>query len=263
MCGIVGYVGPRDASEFLIEGLRRLEYRGYDSAGIGTITSERQIAITKSVGRIEMLDQEIAKFPVPGKIGIGHTRWATHGPATQINAHPHTDTQTAVAIVHNGVIENYCLIKDRLQAKGHQFQSATDSEVIAHLIAETLAEVRSELDNPEDDVAEMLRLVTGWDTTEAELLRIAERSMTIHQLFNIRRGFTARDDVIPDRFFEPVKSGPLADKPPFLKDDFERAKRSYYRLMGWDENGIPETDKLAELEVPVPSGGYSAARGAD
>jgi glucosamine--fructose-6-phosphate aminotransferase (isomerizing) len=161
MCGIVGYVGPRDASEFLIEGLRRLEYRGYDSAGIGTITPHQEIAITKSVGRIDVLDQEIAKAPAEGRIGIGHTRWATHGPATQINAHPHTDPSSAVAIVHNGVIENYRQIKDQLQEKGHEFQSATDSEVIAHLIAQTLAEVRHERNGSDEDISEVLRQVVS------------------------------------------------------------------------------------------------------
>jgi aldehyde:ferredoxin oxidoreductase len=100
-------------------------------------------------------------------------------------------------------------------------------------------------------VARVVAAVTGWDTTEMELLRIAERSMNTHQLFNTRRGFTAREDVIPNRFFEPVKTGPLADKPPFLKEEFEKAKRSYYRLMGWDVNGMPHPDKLAELEIPV------------
>jgi glucosamine--fructose-6-phosphate aminotransferase (isomerizing) len=162
MCGIVGYVGPREASDFLIEGLRRLEYRGYDSAGIGTITPDSQIAITKSVGRIDALDQEFMKSPAFGTIGIGHTRWATHGPATQVNAHPHTDPTAAVAIVHNGVIENYRTIKEHLQEKGHVFQSATDSEVIAHLIAATLDEVRSQLsDSEKTDIPEMLRLVVS------------------------------------------------------------------------------------------------------
>ena len=98
-------------------------------------------------------------------------------------------------------------------------------------------------------VARVTAAVTGWDTTEMELLRVAERSMNVHQLFNTRRGFSARDDVIPDRFFEPVRSGPLADKPPFLKEEFEQAKCSYYRLMGWDEQGMPSADKLAELRI--------------
>jgi glucosamine--fructose-6-phosphate aminotransferase (isomerizing) len=140
MCGIVGYVGARGAKEFLIEGLRRLEYRGYDSAGIGTITPVGDIVITKTPGRIEMLAKEVAIAHADGSIGIGHTRWATHGPATKVNAHPHLDDTQSIAIVHNGVIENYRQLKDRLAKDGHVFVSATDSEVIAHLIRVCLTE---------------------------------------------------------------------------------------------------------------------------
>ena len=107
MCGIVGYIGNGGATEFLIEGLRRLEYRGYDSAGIGTITADGTFAITKTPGRIETLAQALGPTPADGSIGIGHTRWATHGPATQENAHPHLDYTQEIAVVHNGVIENY------------------------------------------------------------------------------------------------------------------------------------------------------------
>lgn len=106
MCGIVGYVGPRVAQDFLLEGLRRLEYRGYDSAGTATINSERQLNVTKSVGRIARLAQEVAASPCDSGIGIGHTRWATHGAATVDNAHPHLGGAETLAIAHNGVIEN-------------------------------------------------------------------------------------------------------------------------------------------------------------
>lgn len=140
MCGIVGYVGPRGAKEFLLEGLRRLEYRGYDSAGIGTITHEGRIQVTKTPGRIEVLAQEAQDNHLDGTIGIGHTRWATHGPATQINAHPHFNETESIAIVHNGVIENFRALKERLGELGHEFVSATDSEVIAHLISHYLSE---------------------------------------------------------------------------------------------------------------------------
>ena len=140
MCGIVGYVGSRAAKEFLLEGLRRLEYRGYDSAGIGTIAPDGAIVVTKTPGRIDALAQEAIQDHASGSIGIGHTRWATHGPATQVNAHPHFDDTQSIAVVHNGVIENYRLLKDRLISLGHTFVSATDSEVIAHLISYCLAE---------------------------------------------------------------------------------------------------------------------------
>lgn len=137
MCGIVGYVGSDNAGDFLLSGLRRLEYRGYDSAGVA-IHSGESFHITRSVGRIDALASCLGNSPVDGPIGIGHTRWATHGPATQDNAHPHLGGDGEVILVHNGVIENYQTLKNELIEKGYQFQSATDSEVIAHLIAEAL-----------------------------------------------------------------------------------------------------------------------------
>jgi glucosamine--fructose-6-phosphate aminotransferase (isomerizing) len=140
MCGIVGYVGHQDAAEFLIQGLRRLEYRGYDSAGVATITTGDRFAIVKSAGRIDRLAARLAASPVSGTIGIGHTRWATHGAATDLNAHPHVGGNDVVAIAHNGVIDNFLSIKQRLQQAGYHFASATDSEVIAHLIADCLEE---------------------------------------------------------------------------------------------------------------------------
>jgi glucosamine--fructose-6-phosphate aminotransferase (isomerizing) len=139
MCGIVGYVGSRDAVPFLIEGLRRLEYRGYDSAGIATLDGG-QLRVTKRAGRLDNLVQCLAEKPSPGHTGIGHTRWATHGPATDVNAHPHVGRGAAVAVVHNGVIENFRQIKQRLEAEGCEFRSATDTEVIAHLVATCLEE---------------------------------------------------------------------------------------------------------------------------
>ncbi len=138
MCGIVGYVGPQECVDFLIQGLRRLEYRGYDSAGIATIDEEGQLAICKSTGRIDHLVVRLIDNPASGHIGIGHTRWATHGPPNDINAHPHLGGQGEVVIVHNGVIENFRRLKERLEEEGYEFQSATDTEVIAHLMASCL-----------------------------------------------------------------------------------------------------------------------------
>lgn len=138
MCGIVGYVGSRVAQEFLIEGLRRLEYRGYDSAGTATLGKNSEFRILKSVGRISGLAAQIATHPCRAGIGIGHTRWATHGAATVSNAHPHLGGDDQLVVVHNGVIENYAELKSRLQKKGYQFLSETDTEVIAHLLADCL-----------------------------------------------------------------------------------------------------------------------------
>ncbi|MEX0679122.1 MAG: glutamine--fructose-6-phosphate transaminase (isomerizing) [Pirellulales bacterium] len=139
MCGIVGYIGSRQAAPYLMEGLRRLEYRGYDSAGIATI-HDGALTVAKRAGRLANLARQLGEVPLPGCVGIGHTRWATHGPATDINAHPHIGGDAAVAVVHNGVIENFHAIKTRLESEGYCFRSATDSEVIAHLIASCLDE---------------------------------------------------------------------------------------------------------------------------
>lgn len=135
MCGIVGYIGSGEASEFLVDGLRRLEYRGYDSAGIA-VYDGKEIHIEKKEGRLANLEEALAADPLSGHIGIGHTRWATHGRPSDRNAHPHGDCKNHFVIVHNGIIENYMKLKQDLIAKGHVFKSETDSEVIAHLAEE-------------------------------------------------------------------------------------------------------------------------------
>lgn len=135
MCGIVGYIGARPATEFLLEGLRRLEYRGYDSAGVATLNGGDTFSIRKKAGRIQALADALSESPAEGQIGIGHTRWATHGPPTQENAHPHVGGRDgSIVVVHNGVIENYLSIKEKLESAGFVFTSATDTEVIAHLV---------------------------------------------------------------------------------------------------------------------------------
>ena len=135
MCGIVGYIGPREVTPVLIEGLKRLEYRGYDSAGIAVI-KDRKIIVTKTKGKVSQLENLLETSNGNAKCGIAHTRWATHGEPNNINAHPHTDCREEIAIVHNGIIENYTTLKKFLQEKGHSFRSETDSEVLAHLIEE-------------------------------------------------------------------------------------------------------------------------------
>jgi glucosamine--fructose-6-phosphate aminotransferase (isomerizing) len=133
MCGIVGYVGHRDAVSFILPGLRRLEYRGYDSAGIATV-SRLALEVRKTTGKIADLEALLATDGPQGTLGVGHTRWATHGRPSDANAHPHLDCQSQVAIVHNGIIENYRDLRKTLAAEGHRFRSQTDTEVIAHLI---------------------------------------------------------------------------------------------------------------------------------
>ena len=134
MCGIVGYVGRAEAAPILLDGLRRLEYRGYDSAGVA-IVNGRQIETRKCAGRIANLAKLMTEKPPSGQYGISHTRWATHGKVTDENAHPHFDQSGKIALVHNGVIENYAALREQLEREGgHKFTSDTDTEVLAHLI---------------------------------------------------------------------------------------------------------------------------------
>ena len=135
MCGIVGYVGPREAAGILVEGLRRLEYRGYDSAGIAVVNGNG-LEIRKAAGKLSSLEQQLANAMPHGTIGIGHTRWATHGAPTTPNAHPHTDQNERIAVIHNGIIENAGAIRKMLEQRGHTFQSDTDTEVLVHLVGE-------------------------------------------------------------------------------------------------------------------------------
>ncbi len=137
MCGIIGYVGKAAAAPILIEGLRRLEYRGYDSSGLAVMDASQALSIRKRSGRLANLKALLSESPVVGGCGISHTRWATHGEPSDANAHPHLDGSGRLALVHNGVIENYQTIKGRLEGEGHVFRSQTDSEVLAHLIGRT------------------------------------------------------------------------------------------------------------------------------
>ena len=138
MCGIVGYIGPQPVVPVIIEGLRRLEYRGYDSAGIAVAGGPEGLALRRAPGKLRNLESVIADSPIDGSFGIGHTRWATHGRPTEENAHPHRDGSGTLVVVHNGIVENYLTLKSALIAKGHKFVSETDTEIIAHLIEDEL-----------------------------------------------------------------------------------------------------------------------------
>lgn len=136
MCGIVGYIGFNQASDFLLDGMAKLEYRGYDSAGIAVIGAENAIKIQKKVGRLANLEAIVKADPNEGTVGIGHTRWATHGRPSDMNSHPHSSEDGKFAVVHNGIIENYMPLKEELIEKGYHFKSETDTEVVAHLLAD-------------------------------------------------------------------------------------------------------------------------------
>ena len=160
MCGIIGYIGNQDVKEVLLDSLQRLEYRGYDSAGISIIDCNNNIKTEKDIGRIGNLRNQVYKniHNVGSKIGIGHPRWATHGGVTKENSHPHVDCTGRISLAHNGIIENHKLLKEMLLSKGHVFKSETDTEVLVHLIEEAY---KQDGRNLQAAVVEALKLVEG------------------------------------------------------------------------------------------------------
>src|SRR3954465_12806337 len=153
MCGIVGYVGSKQAQDVVIEGLRRLEYRGYDSAGVALV-SDDAIVWAKKAGKLANLEKELAESPLPGSTtGIGHTRWATHGAPNDVNAHPHLGNTGRVALVHNGIIENFAELRAEVEGAGDELRSETDTEIAAHLLESALADGRT--------LTDAMRLVCG------------------------------------------------------------------------------------------------------
>jgi glutamine---fructose-6-phosphate transaminase (isomerizing) len=155
MCGIIGYIGPKDVVPVLIDGLRRLEYRGYDSAGVAVVRGG-QVELRRSAGKLSRLEDVINGHPIAGEYGVGHTRWATHGRPTEENAHPHRDCTGKIVVVHNGIIENYLDLKHELQRQGHKFVTETDTEIVAHLV-----ERESRNDGLENAVRRALHLMRG------------------------------------------------------------------------------------------------------
>jgi glucosamine--fructose-6-phosphate aminotransferase (isomerizing) len=155
MCGIVGYIGNHKAVPIILEGLKRLEYRGYDSAGLAVYCGEGQLEVRRAKGKLRNLEEAVRMNPVDGTFGIGHTRWATHGRPTEENAHPHRDCKSDVVVVHNGIVENYLSLKNRLSAEGHVFKTETDTEVIAHLVEKYFK------GNLEDAVRSAVKEITG------------------------------------------------------------------------------------------------------
>lgn len=143
MCGIVGYIGYRDAYPIIIKGLHRLEYRGYDSAGVALF--DKELRVYKKAGKVSDLEDFVKDIEMKGCIGMGHTRWATHGVPSDRNSHPHSSGNRKLTIIHNGIIENYGIIKEALTARGHTFKSDTDTEVLIHLIENIQLETRLDL----------------------------------------------------------------------------------------------------------------------
>src|SRR5580698_6771611 len=159
MCGIVGYVGPKKVVPVIVEGLRRLEYRGYDSAGIAVGSpASKKLQVSRASGKLANLEEVLREHPLEGTFGIGHTRWATHGRPTEENAHPHRDCTGRIVVVHNGIVENYLELKHELMAQGHKFVTETDTEIIAHLI-EKFSEAKGT--TLEEAVLKTVKVMTG------------------------------------------------------------------------------------------------------
>ena len=161
MCGIVGYIGPQKVVSVIIEGLRKLEYRGYDSAGIAVVDSTGKLEIRRASGKLRNLEEVIQKSPIDGTYGIGHTRWATHGRPTEENAHPHRDCSGQVVVVHNGIIENYLELKEQLQSESHKFVTETDTEIVAHLVEKNLQNASGGKTPLEEAVRQSLKQLRG------------------------------------------------------------------------------------------------------
>src|SRR6202000_1500280 len=156
MCGIVGYIGSKKVFPVIVEGLRKLEYRGYDSAGIAVVTKEGKLEIRRAPGKLRNLEDVLAKAPIEGTYGVGHTRWATHGRPTEENAHPHRDCTGKIVVVHNGIIENYLDLKLELQRQGHTFVTETDTEIVARRVEREMKD-----DGLENAVRRALMLMRG------------------------------------------------------------------------------------------------------
>src|SRR5580704_6314554 len=156
MCGIVGYVGKKQVVPIIVEGLRRLEYRGYDSAGIAVAGNGDKLQLRRAEGKLRNLEEAIRLKPLDGTYGIGHTRWATHGRPPEENAHPHRDCSGRIVVVHNGIIENYLALKQELQQQGHTFVTETDTEIVAHLVEREMRD-----DGLENGIRRALKLLRG------------------------------------------------------------------------------------------------------
>lgn len=264
MCGIVGYVGPSEAADFLLEGLRRLEYRGYDSSGIATV-HRGELAVTKTAGRIDQLAAALKQQPAPGRIGLGHTRWATHGPATDENAHPHIGGDRVLAIVHNGVIENFRSLKQKLSELGYAFQTATDTEVIAQLLDYELQQCLA-VEDPDRQVTDPYSVLV--QAVQATLVQLrGTYGLTVvfrdwpEALIAARLGSPLVIGIGDGEHFIASDQSPLvgrADKIVFLADhEVALVTADSIRVINREVEDVPHDVKLLEVdETAVDLDGY-------
>ncbi len=230
MCGIIGYIGNKDAAPILFNGLKRLEYRGYDSAGV--VTAGSGFHIKKDIGKLDSINQRINLLSVPGNLGIAHTRWATHGGVTKENAHPHLDCEGKIAVVHNGIVENYQELKANLVKLGHVFKSQTDTEVISHLIEEIMKKGR----NFPDASASALRVIEG--SYAVLILKEDER-----RLVAARKGSPLVVGVSDSQYFV------ASDIPAFLEYTKNVVYLHDYDMILLDDSGMKIFNILQNKEV--------------
>ena len=244
MCSVIGYIGKNYSREFVMEGLSRLEYRGYDSAGYACLNPDNnQIVYTKSKGRLQNLKEKFKKHNIDGYVGIGHTRWATHGIASSSNAHPHFDCQKTISIVHNGIIENHHVLKNQLLKSGHVFHSDTDSEIIAHLLEGLLA-------TKNDEKAAIQKIVESLDGAFAFVAIIQERP---DLMIIVRRRSPLCIGIGEDEMFVASDIQAFAGKTSkvvFLPDQsFALVSKNTIELYDFTGKAIPITIKEVNLDL--------------
>ncbi|MFN7440790.1 MAG: glutamine--fructose-6-phosphate transaminase (isomerizing), partial [Phycisphaerales bacterium] len=250
MCGIVAYIGHRVAKPILLEGLKRLEYRGYDSAGIAVLEGNK-LNLCKAVGRVSMLEEKLEnKEGFDGSLGLCHTRWATHGGVTDFNAHPHRDDRHGIALVHNGIIENYAALKTYLQEKGHRFASETDTEVLAMLISELYE------GDLEAAVQAALREVTGAYAIAVICEKEPGTLVVARKGSPLLVGIGNDEHVVASDAAAFVAHTTQA----FMLDDYNVVKISKDGFRTSDIHNTPLTPKITQLEIDLQEielGGYS------
>ncbi|QDU54030.1 glutamine--fructose-6-phosphate transaminase (isomerizing) [Aeoliella mucimassa] len=255
MCGIVGYIGPNEATDFLLEGLRRLEYRGYDSSGVATIHNG-DLAVTKTAGRIDDLARTLKQYPAPGTIGLGHTRWATHGPATDENAHPHIGGRRVLALVHNGVIENFRVLKQKLTQLGYTFSTSTDTEVIAQLLDYELQQCQAAARDEEQITEPYAMLVEAMQATLSQLRGTYGLAVVFRDwpdvLLAARLGSPLVIGIGDGEHFIASDQSPLvgrADKIVFLADhELAVVTAKSIRVVNRDAGDVHHTVKMLEVD---------------
>ena len=247
MCGIVGAVAQRDVADILVEGLKRLEYRGYDSAGVAIVDNNNQLNRARRLGKVQELADALQANPISGGTGIAHTRWATHGAPSEINAHPHISSET-IAVVHNGIIENHDELRTRLQALGYVFTSETDTEVIAHLVHHELKTADSLL-NAVQITAKQLEGAYGTvvvDTRDKDRVVVARSGSPLVIGYGVGENFIASDmlALLPvTRKFSFLEEGDVAEVTRFEVNIFDADGNSVEREAKESEVSHDTSDK--------------------